>query len=78
MEINWKTGEPEKDGTYYVKTRHYAAGADTWAIHINTLDYTTRYGWNTVRFNGEFIKSDNYDPSDDWGVLGYAEVEPCE
>lgn len=84
MAIDWKNGEPEKDGKYYICKEYtkydYVTGTNTKYIDINTLDFTVRYGWNTSKlWGGKYSMSPDYDPIENekmWSnIVGWAEVE---
>lgn len=82
MVIDWKTGEPEKDGKYYALTPRYMRGGKYYA-GIDVLSFTVRYGWNTSRaYDGEYILYDGYtveENAETWSnITHWAELEMIE
>ena len=55
-EIVWNKGfNPEKDGRYILAT-FSAGGALT---HMSSIDYTTKWGWNTDAYSNEYSLGQN-------------------
>lgn len=82
MVIDWKEGEPEKDGKYYVRTPRYMGGGQYFA-DIDVLPFTVRYGWNTSRANnGKYLLYDEYTVEGNAKTFGdithWAELEMIE
>lgn len=85
--IDWKTGEPEKDGMYYIRLIYYMMDRKTCTltkyVHIKTLEFTVRYGWNTsYAFDGSLIAAPDYSPEKNekrWAdITHWAEIEVLE
>lgn len=82
MVIDWKEGEPEKDGKYYTRAPRYMGGGK-WFADIEVLPFTTRYGWNTSRtYDGEYLLYDEYTVEENAKTFGHithwAELEMIE
>ena len=82
MVIDWKEGEPEKDGKYYILTPRYKGNGQYYA-DIQVLSFTVQYGWNTSRaYDGEYLLYDDYtveENAETWGdITHWAELEMIE